>query len=136
MDCHFCNMAVYTCPLPMPIGAISLNEEPGGGVQACQEILSEWISAPHGGACVFLGFNLRKEQRNAEIEGSLLMAFWDQRRRQPLSLKTPKELEKPSGGGEDSGKKIQVVKWQVYNHLIKSLHLRDKKRLFDMLGYM
>lgn len=61
--------------------------------------------------CIPVLFDLREGPGAAEMEGRLLAAFWDERRRQASSLETPEELEKSSGGGKAvSAKKIQVVK--------------------------
>lgn len=74
-------------------------------------------------------FDLRKCPRGCGAAGKSSGGFWVESKRQPLSLEIPEELEKSGGGGVVSGKKIQVVQWQVDKHLIKSLHLRNKKRL-------
>lgn len=79
--------------------------------------------------CLSVPFDLRKCPRGYGAGGKSSGGFWVERRRQRLSLGLPEELDKPGGGGVVSGKKIQVVKWQVDKHLIKSPHLRDKKRL-------
>lgn len=84
------------------------------------------FQSDYWGACTFQCSLILRAQREAEMERSLQVAFWDERKSHPLSLETPEELDKSS---EVERRFLGRKSKQVDKQLIKSLHLKDKRGL-------